>query len=100
MNERTTLLSNALDALDRLFDRQTEIVDVCAILYATGLATHPDALSSLFRDAVSSLEEVERAGLAAEDARESALHLTQTLRFALAEATDAPEVMRGRESPL
>lgn len=89
MNERTTLLSNALDALDRLFDREIEIVDVYAILYASGIAIRPDALSSLFQDSAVSLEEIDRSGLAAEDKRESALRLTNSLRLALAEALEA-----------
>lgn len=88
VNERTTLLNNALDALDRLFDRETEVVDLYAILYATGLAMRSDDLSSLFRDAASSLKELDRAGFAAEQARESALSLTNSLRLAVAEALE------------
>ena len=88
MKERSTLLNNALDALDRLFDRETDVVDVSAILYATGLAIRPDALSPLFLDAASSLESVLREGVTAEDARESALRSTNSLRIALAEALE------------
>ena len=82
------LLSNALDALDRLFDRESEVIDVGAVLYATGLAIRPDVLSPLFSDAASALERIRRAGLTTEDARESALRSTNPLRVALAEALE------------
>lgn len=88
MKERSTLLNNALDALDRLFDGETGVVDVCAILYATGIAIRSDQLYPLFSDAASSLEGILRAGLTAEDARESALRSTNSLRLALAEALE------------
>ena len=88
MKERSALLSNALDTLDRLFDRETEIIDVGAVLYATGVAIRPDALFPLFLDAASSLERIRRAGLTTEDARESALSVTNSLRVALADALD------------
>ena len=88
MEERSALLSNALDVLDRLFDRETQIIDVSAVLYATGLALRPDVLSPLFLDAAAKLGMIRRAGLPAEDARESALRSTNPLRVALAEALE------------
>jgi hypothetical protein len=81
---KSLLLNNFLDVLDRLFDRETEIIDVGAILYATGLAIRPDSLFPLFLDAAASLERIRRAGLTADDARESALQSTNPLRLALA----------------
>jgi hypothetical protein len=85
---KSLLLNNFLDVLDRLFDRETEIIDVGAILYATGLAIRPDSLFPLFLDAAASLERIRRAGLTADDARESALQSTNPLRLALAAALE------------
>jgi hypothetical protein len=89
MEEKRLLLNNSLDVLDRLFDRETELIDVSAILYATGLAIRPDSLSPLFLDAAASLERIRRAGLKADDARDSALQTTNPLRLALAAALEA-----------
>jgi hypothetical protein len=85
---KSLLLNNFLDVLDRLFDRETELIDVGAIVYATGLAIRPDSLFPLFLDAAASLERIRRAGLTADDARESALQSTNPLRLALAAALE------------
>jgi hypothetical protein len=85
---KSLVLNNFLDVLDRLFDRETEIIDVGAILYATGLAIRPDSLFPLFLDAAASLERIRRAGLTADDARESALQSMNPLRLALAAALE------------
>jgi hypothetical protein len=86
MDIRIALLSNTLDALDRLFDRQAAVVDVWAITFATAQALPQDELFSLIQEAANELNAVVRQGLPAEVARERALSITDPLRIALAEA--------------
>jgi len=85
IEEKRVLLNNALDALDRLFDRETDLMDVEAIFCATGVAIRPDPLSLFFLEASLTLGKIRREGLTSEDVWESALRSTNELRIALAE---------------
>ena len=91
MDERTALLNNALDALDRLFDRESRVVDVYAITYATARALRTDPLASVFSEAAHGLLAVVRAGAPAEVERERALEVTNDLRISLAGTLPWPE---------
>jgi len=88
MDERTLLLNNALDALDRLFDREATAIDVYAILYATSRALPTDPISPLLNNAAASLLQLLREGLPTQPARDFALKATDTLRIALSESLD------------
>jgi hypothetical protein len=79
------LLENLFDALDRLFDRESKVVDIYSLFYASNLAmgeTSPVvALGSYTRE----LNELSRSGKPEELQREEALKITNDLRGILNE---------------
>jgi hypothetical protein len=91
MDDRAALLNNALDSLDRLFDRESSVIDVYAIVYATSRALRTDPLTPVFMQAAAGLLEVVQTGESGAVDRDRALNSTQTLRAALAEALPFPE---------
>ena len=86
--EKNQLLNNQLDALDRLFDRKTEVVDLHAITYATAQALRTDPLFPLFEETAKALEKVIRAGTLGDQARDQALYATNQLRMTIADLAD------------
>jgi hypothetical protein len=98
MNYRSHLLNNALDALDRLFDRQASVIDIYALTYATAQALRSDVLFSLFSETAISLSAIARAGLPTEEARERALDATNALRITLAELLPFPDELNLEQS--
>lgn len=89
---RTELLSNQLDALDRLFDLEAGIADIYALTYATSLALKDDPLAPLFRAAASSLLSIGERLRWSSLAREDALAATNDLRIALAQELPPPSM--------
>ena len=89
---RTELLSNQLDALDRLFDGEAGIVDVYALTYATAIALKGDSLAPLFQSAADSLFAIGQRLLWSSLAREDALTATNSLRIALARELSPPSM--------
>lgn len=85
MVNNRALLNNLIDALDRLFDGETNVVDVHAIVYATAEALETDELNSHLVQAATALEGVLR-NLNGEAARRRALAVTDPLRIVVAEA--------------
>jgi hypothetical protein len=91
------LASNALDALDRLYDRDNRAVDVWALVEATADAVTPGQLADALRKAAIGLREVLSAGLSADEQYGRALDATDELRHLLADvwsttaAADAAE---------
>ena len=83
------LLSNALDALDRLYDGKSEVVDVYSVLYATGQALSDTEFFGLFEEAAGQLHLVLRLNLSKVESRSRALDATDRLRLALAEGPAA-----------
>ena len=83
---RSVLLNSALDALDRLFDSESGVIDIHAIIYATSQALTRDPLFSLLDEAAKGLATLVRDALPGRDARERALDITNELRVALARA--------------
>jgi hypothetical protein len=90
MDQRNVLLGNALDALDRLFDREAGVLDIYAIVYATAQALREDPLFPILDEAAAKLLEFSARGEGQEAARESALQITDSLRGALAESMPLP----------
>ncbi len=78
------ILENIFDALDRLFDRECKVIDVCALLYASEKALTESAKVSL-EDYVSELEKLVRSGEPEDIQRERALDITNNLRVLLNE---------------
>ena len=81
---RNQLLNNALDALDRLYDSQSGMIDIYAITYATARALPEDSMFSLLNETATALSELLRCKLTQREAQESALKITGSLRIALA----------------
>jgi hypothetical protein len=79
------LLGNVLDALDRLFDRDSSVVDVWALLLATGEALRGTEHESELTRPLPALLAAIRSGAPAESQRDQALAVTDKLRHYLAE---------------
>ena len=78
------LLTNILNSLDRLFDRENQIVDVHDLLLASSVALIETIHSPQLQDAIERTQTVLRSGKALENKRDDALTETQTLREYLA----------------
>jgi hypothetical protein len=78
------LLGNCLDALDRLFDRHSSVVDVWALLLATSEALRATEHYRELERPLVDLSAVIRSGASAETQRERALGVTDELRHYLA----------------
>ncbi len=79
------LLSNVLDALDRLFDRKTTVVDVHALLFATSCAMNHSRFYDELRRAAENLAPLRAR--AHDSGRDEALAVTNSLRILLAANT-------------
>ncbi|MGC5016943.1 hypothetical protein [Micromonospora sp. DT47] len=79
------LLEALLDAFDRLFDRQTTVVDVHALLFATSRALAGSAFVKDMAAAESALEEIMRSGRGSAEAVEQALDAVDPLRRRIAD---------------
>lgn len=87
-NDEKRLLENVLDALDRLFDRESSIIDVHALIFATSKALPNADYFAVLDNAVDRLEIIIRSGLDTEGQRDAALTATNDLRIFLAESLD------------
>ena len=80
------LLANVLDALDRLYDGETEVIDVQVLLQATASAVPESEFSSALSEASIELHSLLRAGIAGTAGQVQALSATDRLRRLLAGA--------------
>lgn len=90
-----TVLENALDALDRLFDRESQVIDVYALLFSSAVAMKGNKFERLFAESALKLHGLISARRDKEAQRDSALEFTDELRKALADALPNP----GEETP-
>lgn len=79
-----TLLSNALDALDRLHDGDSTVADVYDLFYATAAALRDTDYHTPFAAVLPALAEVVRFVEGRETRRSKALWVTDDLRQYLA----------------
>jgi hypothetical protein len=79
------LLENLFDALDKLFDQESKVVDVCSLLYATNLAIGEESPVVRLGSYTEDLSELLRSGKPEEILREEALIITNDLRGILNE---------------
>ncbi|HWL08206.1 MAG TPA: hypothetical protein VNQ76_07375 [Planctomicrobium sp.] len=79
------LLENVLDALDRLFDRQSSVVDIQSLLLATSEALSSTCHEPLLRTAERELQTIIRSTTSEEERRDRALLVTNDLRIDLAQ---------------
>ena len=86
MNEiERQLLDNMLDALDRLYDRESSALDVQALAQATAAAVSSPDMARELSDAATALLSVVRSRLG-ENEYEEALNVTHDLRLRLSAA--------------
>src|SRR3954463_1097140 len=92
MTERDAeLASNALDALDRLYDRECGPVDVWALVEATADAVTPGQLADVLRAAAKQLRELLWTGLTGDEQYARALVATGEVRLLLADIWSATQ---------
>ena len=75
-----TLLENILDSLDRLFDRENQVVDIHDLLMATSAALAATEHSSPLEAAMEKTSTVLRSKMSSKLKRDAALGETQSLR--------------------
>jgi hypothetical protein len=83
-SQELRLLENLPDALDRLFDRHSLVIDIHSLLFATSEALRGTEFSSQVERPIRELESIVRSRASAEQKRDSALIATDNLRKYLA----------------
>lgn len=83
--EDKQLLENLFDSLDRLFDRESRVLDVFQILYATEKAINTGSLNLSLSGYIADLGDIVRGSESEEIQRERALLVTDKLRKILNE---------------
>jgi hypothetical protein len=83
-NDEKQLLDNLLDSLDRLYDEQTRVLDVQALLQTTGSAVTESDLQSRLLSASAAVLSIIRAQPDEEARRNHTLIALQPLRERLA----------------
>lgn len=84
------VLESALDALDRLFDRESQVIDVYALFFSSAVAMKGTKFERMFAESALRLHGLIAAGTDKEAEREMALEFTDELRKALADALPNP----------
>ncbi|MEW4454294.1 hypothetical protein AB1L30_16590 [Bremerella sp. JC817] len=74
------LLENVLNALDRLFDHETQVCDLCDLLIATSAALSNSDHTAKLEEAASETDTLRRSSLSREKQRDQALVETDELR--------------------
>jgi hypothetical protein len=87
-DEERVMLDNVLDGLDRLFDTESDAIDLYALIFATSKAVSKTEHFAILSNAAQDLEKIVRAGMNADDERFEALRVTDDLRHYLAEILD------------
>lgn len=87
-DDEKNLFNNILDGLDRLCDRESSVIDLQALIFATSKALSNTEYFAILHDASSNLEKIVCSKLNANDERDAALKVTNDLRFFLAEILD------------
>ena len=79
------ILENLFDSLDRLFDRESKVVDIYALMFATEKAMAGEPKLIDLREYSYALKKLISNGKPEETQREEALLITQELRNVLNE---------------
>ena len=87
-NEEKQLLENVLDALDRLFDRESSVVDLQALIFATSKALAKTEYYTALNEAASGLDKLLSLRLPINVEREKGLEATNGLRLLLAKVLE------------
>ena len=81
------LLDNLLDALDRLYDAQSDVLDVYALLMATSRALSDTSFAEDLERPLDALLAIIRSGRPEDQGRSAALAATDDLRRRLSQDT-------------
>lgn len=87
-NEEIKLLDNILDSLDRLFDRESRLVDIHTLIFATSKALSKTQHLSILNETCNNLEQIASLNLNADNETVEALKATDKLRHYLAKILD------------
>ena len=90
-SDEKQLLDNLLDSLDRLFDSESAVADIHALLFATSKALALSELGPRIELFVTPLGELVRKRGTEEARRDEALMITNDLRLFLADVLRFPE---------
>ena len=95
------LLQNVVDALDRLYDNDSGVIDVYAMLYATWHALSETPLAPAFEPPIHALEAILQSGEIPDRKRTAALGATDQLRHPVCNAlkADAQQNPKQRHNP-
>lgn len=83
--EELILLENVLDSLDRLFDRDSEVIDIYVLIFATAKALAETKHSQILDKTANKLDEILKTNKSENELREVALIATDDLRHYIAE---------------
>lgn len=78
------LIENMVDALDRLFDHESSVIDTHALLFATAQALSNSPWFAAVNQPLKELQAIVRSNAAPDEKRISALRATDELRNFLA----------------
>jgi hypothetical protein len=84
MTSTEKLLTNLLDSLDRLFDRDCRVIDVWALAFATSEALRETEHYAILQKVLPELLATSRSLASADEKRDRALIATDSLRHYLA----------------
>lgn len=87
-DDEKQLLENVFDGLDRIFDGETNAIDLHALIFATSKALQNTEYFAILEDTAESLETVICSGLDNIGQRDAALMRTDDLRIFLASRLD------------
>jgi transcriptional accessory protein Tex/SPT6 len=93
-------LSEALDALDRLYDGESTAKDVQAILKLVGLAVSNRDLGTQISEAAGRLRDRMRSAHPAELTKQTALEVTDEVRGAIADAWSESDLLQPEWEPV
>lgn len=82
--EELVLLENILDSLDRLFDEESQIIDIHALIFATSKALAKTSHFQILDKTAEELNEIIKADKTKNNLRELALTATDELRHYIA----------------
>ena len=88
------LLDNLLDCLDRLFDQESNVIDVHDLVFATAAALSDTAHADILGSAEKELLAILRSGASCAHQRDVALVATDELRKYLASVLPFPDFSR------
>ncbi|WP_130414471.1 hypothetical protein [Fluviicoccus keumensis] len=82
--DEIALFENLLDSFDRLYDQESSVVDIYALLFATTKALPNSSFAVLLNTTTSELLKIVRSGCSVEEQNSIVLDIVQPLREVIA----------------